>query len=184
MSRTLRSFLVLFVTTACVASINMSSVYADCPYGTVEIHSYELNISPDLECLDVEVVVQGCDSVGFDVQNACESDIKLRQASPGCFQNSQTATVPCAWDTVNAGERRMLHPHYERVAPGENTTIVMDGGLDGEEFVVTVIFNAEYDEGSRGSCSAVPMNNPASSGIFALMMGLAFAGLGLRFGRR
>jgi hypothetical protein len=185
MRRVISPCLFVFAIASGLAGIEVSSAHAGC-YATAYVQSYDVSISPDLDCLEIRVHGDTCvGGVDLHIANRCEGFVELTQTSPQCVMNvvgGDPAPTDCPTLSVPAGESREYRLRLDDENDGGSYTSVFDIALGEETYVVTATFTYEVRE-NEGACSTVPMNRPISSGV-SLMMGLAFVAMGRRFVRR
>ncbi len=176
--------------TVCVVVFGITAVHtgtayaARCPEGGV-VSSFDVEMTPELKCLEVEMV-GGCMSVDLQIRNRCDETVTLRQTEEGCRANNdklgdraQVVIADCVTEKLEPDSVDGAGKSYAMwgiPARAEDKEIVLEGTHGDAPLRVKVTYSATIVPYPTSSCGCSSLNQTTPLAPLSLLGTLALAG--------
>ncbi len=168
--------LLLICTTTIAGLAHNSAAYADSCPSEIIVDSPMIEITPSLDCLEVELRT-GCQSATLDIRNLCDSPVTLTQIQPTCLSIDKTS-IPCRQHEIpiaDSSDRFINREFYSYFGVGEQE-ILFDATHNGDPYEVKIEYSATeaiYEDG----CSVSSKGNSSPSTPFSILTALAIVAM-------
>lgn len=179
----MKNFLIISILSAAAIISYSTPSYAGCP--VTEVVTQEIEVTPSLDCLELEFVGSDCSSSIFlSAVNRCDGAVGLKQLEPECygynfedFCEEMQILEPAGEDEKDEGE---YVGEFEVYYPETEGTAILEGTYGDDTFEVSLAYKGKDVTGEQGCGCASTHDNPLTPATPLAVLGAAALFLRLR----